>query len=526
MSARPPLVRVIGAIAVLVALVFAIPPAPAASGDARDPRLRTSAPKARGIVTVAAGEEDGSTGPLPSGERSGHATFDPLAPVSGFSFEAIPRTGGNWPADPTGAVSDTWYFTAVNTHYALYDLTGQPELGPASFANLFDLPSGTQVFDPKVAYDPYGDTFVLTFLGVNDARATSWILVVTIPDATADDRNTWCGTRIAGDRTSGDGTQWPDYPGLGFSVDRVAITTNQFDLTTGGFSSAQILSFPKSNLYDCSKQVRFDTFVGNPMRDPDGSQAFTVQPAISVGATPRSQFFVSLDEGRPANLVVWRLRPTDAGLKLAKTAIPIKGAVAIAPYGTQCNGSLNRSETWWDPGDLRFVTAFYDVDRGRLYAAHVIRRDLTPDQVTDGYVEAVVRWYDIRPDAKLRQTDIVRRGVIGEPESDVGWPAIASDADGNLFVTYSRASRPNDECLSAYAAEILPKQTEASSILLAPGEARFEAIKGPERWGDFAAAVRDPVDGSKVALINQYAAADGGSTTLDWQQIVHVLTSG
>jgi hypothetical protein len=172
------------------------------------------------------------------------------------------------------------------------------------------------------------------------------------------------------------------------------------------------------------------------------------------------------------------------------------------------------------------VTAFYDVDRGRLYAAHVIRRDLTPDQVTDGYVEAVVRWYDIRPDAKLRQTDIVRRGVIGEPESDVGWPAIASDADGNLFVTYSRASRPNDECLSAYAAEILPKQTEASSILLAPGEARFEAIKGPERWGDFAAAVRDPVDGSKVALINQYAAADGGSTTLDWQQIVHVLTSG
>jgi len=238
--------RLSAALVLLAALSFTVPPVTAAETGASDPRLRTSAPAARRIVTAAVAERAGHADPSPPNDRSGHTTFDPLAPVSSFSFEAIPRTGGNWPADPTGALSDTWYLTAVNTHYALYDLTGAPVLEPTSFAGLFELPAGTQVFDPKVVYDPYDDTFVLAFLGVNDAKRTSWILVVTIPDQTADDRSTWCGTRIGGDRTTGDGKQWVDYPGLGFSVDRVTVTSNQFNFSGGGFAFSQILSFPKT----------------------------------------------------------------------------------------------------------------------------------------------------------------------------------------------------------------------------------------------------------------------------------------
>ena len=518
--------RLSAALVLLAALSFTVPPVTAAETGASDPRLRTSAPAARRIVTAAVAERAGHADPSPPNDRSGHTTFDPLAPVSSFSFEAIPRTGGNWPADPTGALSDTWYLTAVNTHYALYDLTGAPVLEPTSFAGLFELPAGTQVFDPKVVYDPYDDTFVLAFLGVNDAKRTSWILVVTIPDQTADDRSTWCGTRIGGDRTTGDGKQWVDYPGLGFSVDRVTVTSNQFNFSGGGFAFSQLLSFPKTSLYDCSRAVEFDTFVGPQTRNPDGSQAFTILPAVSVGSTPRSQFLVSLDEGRPANLVVWRLTPSQEGAGLKRAALPIAGPVSIAPYGTQCGGNLQRSDTWWDPGDLRFVTAFFDADTGRLFAAHAIAKDLSPDTVTDGYIESVVRWYDVRPAAQLASSDILRRGVIGQPESDAGWPALATDAEGNLFVTYSQASAPNDECLSAYAAEVPSTQTDASSVLLATGGARVEAIPGPERWGDYAGAARDPVDPTRVVLINQYAAADGGASTVDWRQIVHLVTTG
>ncbi len=494
----------------------------AANGDAR---LRTSAPLARRIVTRAVPGPSAERG-RPSTERAAHTTFDPLAPASSSSFPAIPRTGANWPADPTGALSDSWYLAAVNTHYALYDLAGTAVIEPTSFANLFDLPPRTQVFDPKVVYDAYEDTFVLAFLGVNDARRRAWILVVAIPDQTADDRSTWCGTRLGGDRTAGDGRQWVDYPGLGFSADRVAITANRFDFAGGGFVSAQILSAPKANLYDCTQSIAFDTFVGSQTRDPDGSPAFTIMPAVSVGAAPRSQFLVSLDEGRPANLVVWRLSPSSEGVRLVRAAVPISGSVSIAPYGTQCNGGLERADTWWDPGDLRFVTAFYDADRGALFTAHAISKDLKPDALTGGYVESVVRWYEVRPGPKIRTSEIVRRGVIGTPGSDAGWPALATDADGNLFVTYSQASAPNDECLSAYAAEVPAGTSHPSSTLLQAGEARLETGAGPERWGDFAAAARDPVDPMRVALFNQYAVADGGGTTIDWRQIVHLVVSG
>lgn len=522
---RSVLARLSATLVLIGTLAVAMPPLVASEAENADARLRTSAPLARRIVTRAVPGPSAERG-RPTTERGTHATFDPLAPASSFSFQAIPRTGANWPADPTGALSDTWYLAAVNTHYALYDRTGTAVIEPTSFANLFDLPAGTQVFDPKVVYDPYQDTFVLVFLGLNDSRRRSWILVLAIPDQTADDRSTWCGTRIGGDRTAGDGRQWVDYPGLGFSADRVTITANRFDFAGGRFASAQILSAPKANLYDCTHSIAFDTFVGSQTRDPDGSPAFTIMPAVSVGSAPRSQFLVSLDEGKRANLVVWRLSPSSTGVRLVRAAVPIPGSVSIAPYGTQCNGDLKRADTWWDPGDLRFVTAFYDADRDALFTAHAISKDLEPDTITGGYVESVVRWYEVQPGPKIGTSEIVRRGVIGTPESDAGWPALATDADGNLFVTYSQASAPNDECLSAYAAEVPAGATSASSTLLRSGEARFEAGGGPERWGDFAAAVRDPVDPTRIALFNQYAVADGGRTTIDWRQIVHLVVSG
>ena len=511
------------AVATLLALAAMAGPAAAEVAD-HDPRLRTSAPQARRAV------EPADLGPA-AGSNAGSAgverrTWRALAPTTAFAFDAIPRTGANWPADPTGAVSDSWYFVAVNTHYALYDLSGTIVLGPSSFAGLFEPSPGIQAFDPKIVYDPYEDTFVLAFLGVNDRERTSWIHVVSIPDATAEDRSTWCGTRIPGDRTRGDGKQWPDYPGLGFSVDRITLSTNQFNFKGSRFSTAQILSIPKDRLYDCTKKLRFDTFAGRQTRDPDGSRAFTIMPAISVGSSPRAQFLVSLDEGKRSTLVLWRIKLTPTGGPVLRQTAFAVGKTKIAPYGTQCRGRLNGPNTWWDPGDLRLVTAHFDADLRRVYTAHPIARDLVPGTVTGGYVESVIRWYEIRVGSELDSSEVSRKGLIGEPESDTGWPALTTDTDGNLSVTYSQASLPNDECLSAFAGRIGPGGTGIERTLLAPGEQRFEAIRGPERWGDYAAAVRDPVDGSRVVLVNQYARADGGPTTIDWQELVAIVTEG
>lgn len=452
----------------------------------------------------------------------GRRTWETGIPAAAFGFDAIPRIGGNWPADPTGAIGRDWFFTAVNTSYALYDLSGAPVVGPDPLGALFTLPAGTQVFDPKVVYDQYRDTFVLAFLGANDARRRSWILLVSIPNATADDPASWCGAILNGDRTTGDGRQFADYPGLGYSRDHVVVTMNTFTFEGEAFQGATVLAFRKGRLYDCGRTLAFETFLGNRTRNPDGSAAFTLQPATTVGPG-RQLFLLSFQPGRPNFLVLWRMRETVAGVRMNRVAIRVND-VGIGPFATQGGGDLDRANTWWDPGDLRLINTFADLDRGRVYAAHVVARDLGPDTRTDGYVEAAIRWYEVRVRPDLAAVRVTRFGTIGEAETDAGWPTLATDADGNLFVTYNRASAVTGEFLSAWVAEIVPGATRASAVLLRSGTARMEAVPGPERWGDYNGVSRSPVDGALVALVNQVAVADGGGATDDWQQTVHQVS--
>ena len=445
----------------------------------------------------------------------------PAAPSVVQAFDAIPRIGGNWPADPTGALGESVFVTAVNAHVAVYDRTGAPLLGPDPLRPLFPLPSGTQVFDPKVVYDQYRERFVLAFLAVNDARERSWIQVVAIPDATAADIGTWCGAQIEGDHTDGDGRQFADFPGLGYDRDHVVVTTNQSDFGTEDYRGAQLLAMPKGRLYDCTRTTKVETFAGEGTRNPDGSLAFTIQPATTVGSG-NAQYLLSFQDGRPNFLVLWRLRETSDGLSLTNAAVRV-APVSIGPFGTQGGGSLDAPNTWWDPGDLRLTNAFADLPESHLYAAHVVYRNLRPDRVTGGYEEAAIRWYEVEVDQELDRSEVTRTGTIGSAETDVGWPAIATDAEGNIVVTFSRASAPLDEFLSAWVARIAPGRTASVQLLLASGTARMEAVPGPERWGNYAAISRDPQDPSLLAIVNQYAAEDGGGPTQDWQQTVHVV---
>ena len=296
-----------------------------------------------------------ATRPAP---RSTAERFGTRTPATDGLVADLMGNGNSSPGDPTGATGPTRVVAAVNVHVAVYDRTGATLLAPLRLRSMSGQLAGLTETDPKVFYDAYDDVFVLTFL-VYDA-SEGYIEVVTIPSATAEDTGTWCRTHMVGDQIHNGTHEFADYPSIGFTANRVVVTTNNFGFNDGPFRYAQVISMPKSALYDdpaCTKTVPIKVLGDSTTKNPDGSKAFTLQAAQSVGGAPTDQYLVSLEpKSSIANLVLWRLRIVNGQLKVAKTAQGVQ-RVALPPYGYQCN-STSSVNTWWDTGDLRLTSAF------------------------------------------------------------------------------------------------------------------------------------------------------------------------
>jgi hypothetical protein len=445
----------------------------------------------------------GPAGPTVTGSFDGIANLDPFAS----------------PSDSTGAAGLNYLVAGVNVHVQVFDRSNVSVLGPLRLKSLFnDLPDLDET-DPKIVYDPYDNRFVLVFLLLEPDLSASHIVVVVIPGPTASNKNTWCHWVYDGDQISGDGSQFADYPGLGFTADRVTVSTNNFPSVGAGFDYVQILSFKKSELYqqDCNPTPTPTVLGGNKTDVPDGSKAFTIQPAETTGGNPKTQYMASFDFNgvRKEYFVLWRLKFVKGKAKLTNTAIPI-GQVSRPPLGRQCDGTTD-VDTKWDTGDARMTNAYYDLHTGKVYAAHVVSH-----QFGAGAAESAVRWYEVRPKPDLDKSFVKRKAFVGAEDFDVGWPSVATDADGVLFVNYSEASETFDECLSVYASTVQLGETADAPTLVFAGASQYNAFPGAERWGDYSAINRDPTDptGATMAIFNAY-----GLTTSLWQQLVATVTA-
>ena len=448
----------------------------------------------------------------------------PLAPtVVPTPFDGVGDLANVSPADPTGALGITHHLAAVNVHMAFYDRAGVQLDPPRRLRSLDnDLPAGVDDFDPKVFYDPYRQRFVLVFASASDTQ--SFLSVVVIPEGSEDVTANWCVLHMSGDQVRNNGKQLADYPMVGFTEDRVTLTTNQFGYANapfvGGFKYVQVVSFRKAQLYDCSVPVvPIRVFSRTQTSDPDGSPAFTIVPAISFGGAPTTQFMTSIDfddstgKGR---LILWRLKAVRGFLKLTRVSLG-GGPMAYPPWGRQC-GNMSGLNTKWDTGDLRLTSSFWDAGLGRLYSTTSLQGN-----VGGGAVESVIRWWEVDPASRLGDSVVTRKGDVGVAGHDAAWPSIATDGDGKIWVNYARAGA--DECLAAYAGVIQPGATASASVLIQAGFGRYEYAPGVERWGDFTAIARDPVDPSAMATYGAYPIDDGGAAqTDDWQQVIATLT--
>jgi hypothetical protein len=456
----------------------------------------------------------------PAGSSGGRGTTS--SPTVDSGFNALPNSSPLVsPSDATGSIGPDWIAAAVNVHFGIFWRAGG--LVPRTEFRLNQmfrgLPDAIDT-DPKVVYDPYASSFILAYLLYTSTN--SWIVAVAIPDATADNPSSWCGVLIPGDQIRGDGNQVADYPGLGFTSNRVTITTNQFT-TSLRFAYVQVLSMRSSQFFDCGKSPpHIVAFGGRQTDNPNGTPAFTIQPAVSYSATDAratTQYLASFQRGKlhkASHLVLWSLRKVNGSLHLGSVALSV-GRTAFPPYGLQKGGSVRNTDTWWDTADLRLTTAFFDVDRNLFYTANAVKHAFA-----DGFPVSAVRWYEASPAASLGKSKLKRDGYVGQDRSYAAWPSVATDQNGVLFVNFAQASLRNGEYLSVYADTVPVGSTIADpEMLIKPGDATYNFGAGVDRWGDYSAISRDPAPASaglEMALFGAYAFDGTAGTTYRWRQ--------
>ena len=269
------------------------------------------------------------------------------------------------PGDPTGALGVTHHLAAVNVHMAFYDRAGVALDPPRRLRSLDDATARRcRRLRPEGGLRPV-PAAVRPGVRLREQHAELPVRRRDPGGIGGRHRRTGACSTCPAIRSRSNGKQLADYPMVGFTEDRVTLTTNQFDYTNapfvGGFKYVQVVSFPKGKLYDCSVPVvPIKIFSRIQTRDPDGSRAFTIVPALSFGGAPTTQFMTSLDfNGSTGKLILWRLK-VGARCPEADAGSAGRRGDGLSPAGGGNAGTPRASTTKWDTGDLRLTSSFWD----------------------------------------------------------------------------------------------------------------------------------------------------------------------
>jgi len=130
--------------------------------------------------------------------------------------------GGRFPPDTHGAVGPSHLMVTLNDRVGIQTRAGNM-LTTIDLQSFWSPLGVSDVFDPRVVYDPHSGRFIVTTCAERRTAASSVLLAVS---ATSDPTGNWHMWQFDGDPTD---KNWVDYPNVGFSDDKITITANMFD---------------------------------------------------------------------------------------------------------------------------------------------------------------------------------------------------------------------------------------------------------------------------------------------------------
>jgi hypothetical protein len=479
-------------------------------------RLRRAQARATSRVSGGAGRSPQTLSPLP------HAAV--FGGLNKPGMSAAESAGAVTPPDTTGAVGPGNYMEFVNgTGITAYDRELNPVSGPVALGNFIGYPLD-EVFDPQIQWDPSWGRWVYAMddiefgaeIGPEEFEEFNYLAFGW--SKTADPANIsteepgeglgagWCSYFIF------TGALFDDYPKLGHSDSGLTIGTNVFDPSlppNEEFQGSRLWSIAKPGSPESCPELGGGSIgVTGALHTEDGGIAFTPVPANTADSSADS-YVVASDYPEPVpghQIMGWHLSGAGTGATLVAD-----GNMNVATYHFPAFVPQPGTAQEIDSLDTRLTNAVAvtDPDAGQeaVWTQHTV----------DGPGgRSVVRWYELLPATRT----VRQEGTISDPSQFVFNGAISPARQGDsaaidynrgsetLFPDMHAQSRDLDTSLGQMEGDVLLGTSAGHAVDFSCDI--FAVEPEPCRWGDYAGASPDPVQGGVVWGSNQGLAAPSG----------------
>jgi uncharacterized repeat protein (TIGR01451 family) len=417
------------------------------------------------------------------------------APTTNSSFLALGDNGTAFPPDTHGAVGKTHLMVTLNSQVRIQTRSGGT-VSTVSLSTFWNELGHSDVFDPKVVYDPYQDRWITTACADRQSATSSTLIGVSL---TSDPTGSW--NLISVDADSAD-LVWADYPGLGFNSKWIVVTQNMFRNSDNQYQRSHAYIFDKASLYNGGQ----GTISNSPLNL--GSVGI-VAPATTFDNSDSTPLYMLNVNGSGSSVSQIRLTSISGN-----TLTPSVSSAVIIPMGFSwhsnigSNGSVflipqSGSSTDIEPNDHRMLSCIYR--NGFIWGAHtVFLPSGTPTR-------SAISWFQLNTSGAIQQANRLDSGTSAGPH--YSFPSLSVNKENDMLLGYSRGSA--SQFMSANYAFRFGTDTASTlrdDTVLKAGEATYVRTGSGtrNRWGDYSHTLVDPTNDYGMWTIQQYAASPSG----------------
>lgn len=470
-------------------------------------------------------------------ERQGSTvagTAPALAPppvvVGGHNFLGLPGGPTNFesPADATGAVNTSRFVQLVNSRFGIYNRNTHALISTGRLNTLFGTAPGANVFDPQIIWDAQSNRFY--YVGVSAFSATdnrlSFGFSRTANPATGGPAD-WCrynapfGTFVLSDTRLGDSQFFLIF---GF---------NSFD-SGGMFLGSDIGAISKPPLgTGCPAQNTFRSGFRFDIRNSVNQRIVNPVPSNQIDNNPTGFFVVR--NGTLPSTRLWFINVT----RNAMTGDPIFGnarGLTVPSYAIPPDALQPDFTQKLDTGDASPTQAVQAINPRRGAVRSFFTQHTTRHPTQN---RSEVRWYEINP-APVNPV-LLRSGRINVGNNIFYFNAAISpdrQRNGNTnrfgesfvinFNSSSSLLNPNIRAASSLDGAPLSGFTPIQNGVSGYRDFTCPGAGATCRWGDYAAAVPDPLvptgsDRGAVWGTNQFGMANPPAGGANWRTRIFAL---